>query len=60
MNKDVRVLCASCLSEYQRAGYRLKLVWSDKKEPCDRCRVKYGWTYILEPTLFEINDNKKR
>lgn len=58
VEKDIRTLCASCLNEYQRAGYKLKLIWSFNKEECDRCRIKYGWTYEIEPVLFEKQEKK--
>lgn len=45
--KDVRTLCYSCKAEYQCAGYKTKLIWTEYKEPCDKCRVRMGWLYIL-------------
>lgn len=49
MRREIRTLCASCKSEYLTAGYELRLIWQDKKEPCDRCRVKTGWMYEVRP-----------
>ena len=47
-SKDIRTLCASCRAEYWNAGYRTISVYTQYKEQCDRCRVKMGWTYIVE------------
>ena len=46
--RDIRTLCTSCRIEYEKAGYRLILIWSEKKDKCDLCRVKYGWTYEVK------------
>lgn len=46
--KDIRVLCSSCLSEYREAGYRVYLIWTEKKESCDKCRIRMGWTYEIK------------
>ena len=48
MEKDIRVLCYSCLEEYRRAGYSATLIWSKTKEECDVCRIKYGWQYEIK------------
>ena len=48
MQKDIRALCPSCKSKYLQAGYKLTLIWSTVKEPCDLCRVRMGWTFEVE------------
>ena len=50
--KDLRTLCPRCRSDYQEAGYRLRLIPGRYKEPCDKCG-RGGLTF----ELFE--ENKK-
>ena len=35
--KDERTLCWRCEKDYRDAGYRLRHIWSQAKEPCDIC-----------------------
>lgn len=58
VSKDIRTLCASCLSEYKEAGYDVRLIWSDVKEECDRCRVRYGWQYEIKKVCFGKRNKK--
>lgn len=45
---NIRTLCASCRAKYWEAGYFTKSVNAKVKEECDVCRIKMGWTYIVE------------
>lgn len=45
--EDVRTLCYSCREKYWSAGFVTKKIWTAYKEPCDMCRVRMGWLYVL-------------
>ena len=45
---EPRCLCSRCLSDYIRAGYIVKRVYSvTVKDDCEKCN-KTGWTYIIK------------
>lgn len=37
-------LCPRCKSDYESAGYIVRLIWSSNKEPCHICG-RMGWLY---------------
>ncbi len=44
---DRRILCSKCISDYETAGYRVKVLSGKNKEPCDKCE-RQGYECIIE------------
>lgn len=48
-DNNERCLCNKCVSDYELAGYTVKRLYKIKnKDQCDKCFVRYGWTYSIK------------
>lgn len=57
--KNVRVLCWRCQQDYITAGYRLRKVGKNIKEPCDKCgRCGYNYEVLNADRKSKHKQNK--
>jgi len=47
MTDNKRFLCKQCKDAYRSAGYEVKPIFNDVKEPCDICS-KLGFEFVVE------------